>query len=138
MQQLRLVGVQEDGEHLLLSNEAGEEFSLPVTEALRAAATRPIGRPSAQAADAASGTLSPKEIQARIRSGASAEQVADEDRDDAPDQVQVEQLDPQGPGDDGQRRDVAAEPEGEQIPDLSMAIFGWHVADRVFFDKRCG
>lgn len=78
MQQLRLVGVQEDGEHLLLSNEAGEEFSLPVTEALRAAATRPIGRPSAQAADAASGTLSPKEIQARIRSGASAEQVADE------------------------------------------------------------
>lgn len=75
MQQLRLVGVQEDGEHLLLSNDAGDEFSLPVTEALRAAATRPIGRPSAQAADAASGTLSPKEIQARIRAGASAEQV---------------------------------------------------------------
>lgn len=78
MQQLRLVGVQEDGEHLLLSNDAGDEFSLPVTEALRSAATRPIGRPSAQAADAASGTLSPKEIQARIRAGASAEQVSAE------------------------------------------------------------
>ena len=78
MQQLRLVGVQDDGEHLLLSNDAGEEFSLPVNEALRSAAMRPIGRPSAQAADAASGTLSPKDIQAKIRAGASAEQVASE------------------------------------------------------------
>ena len=57
MQELRLVGVQEDGGHLLLSNEDGEEFSLPVTDALRAAATRPIGRPSARAADAAEGVV---------------------------------------------------------------------------------
>ncbi|WP_413543605.1 septation protein SepH [Citricoccus nitrophenolicus] len=78
MQELRLVGVQEDGGHLLLSNEAGEEFSLPVTEALRSAATRPIGRPSAQAADAAEGVLTPRDIQARIRGGATAEQVSAE------------------------------------------------------------
>ncbi|WOO98467.1 septation protein SepH [Micrococcus terreus] len=78
MQQLRLVGVQEDGENLLLSNDAGEEFSLPVNESLRSAAMRPIGRPSAQAADAATGVLAPKDIQARIRAGASAEQVASE------------------------------------------------------------
>lgn len=78
MQELRLVGVQEDGGHLLLSNEAGEEFSLPVTEALRSAATRPIGRPSAQAADAAEGVLTPRDIQARIRAGATAEQVSAE------------------------------------------------------------
>ncbi|MGM7667478.1 septation protein SepH [Microbacterium sp. A93] len=78
MQELRLVGVQEDGGHLLLSNEAGEEFSLPVTEALRSAATRPIGRPSAQAADAAQGVLTPRDIQARIRAGATAEQVSAE------------------------------------------------------------
>lgn len=78
MQELRLVGVQEDGGHLLLSNEDGEEFSLPVTEALRAAATRPIGRPSAQAADAAEGVVTPRDIQARIRAGATAEQVAAE------------------------------------------------------------
>lgn len=76
MQELRLVGVQEDGGHLLLSNEDGEEFSLPVTDALRAAATRPIGRPSARAADAAEGVLTPRDIQARIRAGATAEQVA--------------------------------------------------------------
>jgi hypothetical protein len=76
MQELRLVGVQEDGGHLLLSNEDGEEFSLPVTDALRAAATRPIGRPSARAADAAEGVVTPRAIQARIRAGATAEQVA--------------------------------------------------------------
>ena len=45
MQELRLVGVQEDGGHLLLSNEDGEEFSLPVTDALRAAATRAADDP---------------------------------------------------------------------------------------------
>ncbi|MFC7402203.1 septation protein SepH [Citricoccus sp. GCM10030269] len=78
MQELRLVGVREDGGHLLLSNEAGEEFSLPVTEALRAAATRPIGRPSARAADAAEGVVTPRDIQARIRAGATAEEVAAE------------------------------------------------------------
>ncbi|QCU77879.1 DUF3071 domain-containing protein [Citricoccus sp. SGAir0253] len=78
MQELRLVGVQEDGGHLLLSNEDGEEFSLPVTEALRSAATRPIGRPSARAADAAEGVVTPRDIQARIRAGATAEQVSAE------------------------------------------------------------
>jgi hypothetical protein len=78
MQELRLVGVQEDGGHLLLSNEDGEEFSLPVTDALRAAATRPIHRPSAKAADAAEGVVTPRDIQARIRAGATAEQVAAE------------------------------------------------------------
>ncbi|GAA1122049.1 septation protein SepH [Citricoccus alkalitolerans] len=78
MQELRLVGVQEDGGHLLLSNEAGEEFSLPVTEALRSAATRPIGRPSARAADAAAGVMTPRDIQARIRAGATAEEVSAE------------------------------------------------------------
>ncbi|WP_313820890.1 septation protein SepH [Citricoccus sp.] len=78
MQELRLVGVQEDGGHLLLSNEAGEEFSLPVTEALRSAATRPIGRPSARAADAAAGVVTPRDIQARIRAGATAEEVSAE------------------------------------------------------------
>ncbi|MFC0249261.1 septation protein SepH [Citricoccus parietis] len=78
MQELRLVGVQEDRGHLLLSNEAGEEFSLPVTEALRSAATRPIGRPSARAADAAAGVVTPRDIQARIRAGATAEEVSAE------------------------------------------------------------
>jgi hypothetical protein len=67
-----------------------------------------------------------------------ADQMADENRDDAPEQIQVEQLHAQRAGDDGQRRDVAAEPEREQIPDLSVAIFGGHVSYRVFFNERCG
>ncbi|MNH30193.1 hypothetical protein D3C79_904740 [compost metagenome] len=66
-----------------------------------------------------------------------AEQMPDEDRDDAPYQVQVEQLHAQRAGNDGQRGDVAAEPQGEQIPYLSMAVFRWHIADRVFFDEGC-
>lgn len=76
-QQLRLVGVHEDGEHLLLSDPQGTEFTLEITDALRAAATRPIGRPSAAAADDAATVLSPKDIQAKIRAGATAEQLAD-------------------------------------------------------------
>lgn len=78
-QQLRLVGVHEDGEHLLLSSPDGAEFTLEITDALRAAATRPIGRPSAAAADeAATTTLSPKQIQAKIRSGLSVEHLAEQ------------------------------------------------------------
>ncbi|MHA7267982.1 septation protein SepH [Arthrobacter halodurans] len=78
MRQLRLVGVHENGEHLLLSSEDGSGFVLRIDEALRAATARPIGRPAAPAADQAAATLAPREIQARIRSGATAEQVAEE------------------------------------------------------------
>jgi len=67
-----------------------------------------------------------------------ADQVADEDGDDAPDQVQVEQLHAQCASHDRQGRDVAAEPQGEQISYLSMAIFRGHVSNRVFFNKRSG
>ncbi|MNJ44925.1 hypothetical protein D3C77_399990 [compost metagenome] len=67
-----------------------------------------------------------------------ADQMANEDGDDAPDQVQPEQLHAQGAGNNRQRRDVAAEPEGKQISHLSMAILWGHVSDRVFFDKRSG
>lgn len=78
MQQLRLVGVQEDGEHLLLGSDDGSSFVLRIDEALRAATARPIGRPGASAAEHAPTALSPREIQARIRTGSTAEQVAAE------------------------------------------------------------
>ena len=41
MQDLRLVGVHDDGEHLLLSGAGGEMFQLPIDEALRG---QPAGR----------------------------------------------------------------------------------------------
>ncbi|MCC9205116.1 septation protein SepH [Arthrobacter sp. zg-Y769] len=77
MQDLRLVGVHEGGEHLLLSGKGGETFRLRIDEALRVAASRPSHRSAPQAAPAAGTSMSPRDIQARIRSGASAEEVAE-------------------------------------------------------------
>ncbi|HIW46764.1 MAG TPA: DUF3071 domain-containing protein [Candidatus Yaniella excrementigallinarum] len=73
---LRLVGVDDDGDELVLSNSDGDEFYLPITDALRNAAMRPIGRPSAAAADEAAAELSPREIQAKLRAGATVEELA--------------------------------------------------------------
>lgn len=72
MQDLRLVGVHDDGEHLLLSGTGGEMFQLPINEALRLAASRPAARASAAPVIA----MSPRDIQARIRSGSTAAEVA--------------------------------------------------------------
>ena len=72
MQDLRLVGVHDDGEHLLLSGAGGEMFQLPIDEALRAAS-----RTSAKASAAPPVAMSPRDIQARIRSGATAAEVAE-------------------------------------------------------------
>jgi hypothetical protein len=81
MQELRLVGV--DGEHLLLSGDGGTTFRLPINEALRTAASRQSTRvaPAAPAPSGRSGPtthMTPRDIQARIRSGATAEGIAEE------------------------------------------------------------
>jgi hypothetical protein len=82
MQELRLVGV--DGEHLLLSGDGGTTFRLPVNEALRTAASRQSTRVAPAAPASPSGRsgpsthLTPRDIQARIRSGATAEGIAEE------------------------------------------------------------
>ncbi len=75
MQDLRLVGVHDDGEHLLVSGTGGEMFQLPIDEALRAAASRTPSK-AAAGAGAEPIALSPREIQARIRGGATAAEVA--------------------------------------------------------------
>ncbi|MDQ0734407.1 septation protein SepH [Arthrobacter agilis] len=88
MQELRLVGV--DGEHLLLSGEQGRSFRLPIDDALRTATTRAgVSRPSVSEAPSVPEEprrkppkppvhLTPRDIQARIRAGATAEQVSAE------------------------------------------------------------
>ncbi|GAA1339583.1 septation protein SepH [Arthrobacter roseus] len=79
MQELRLVGVQENGGHLLLSGEGSETYSLPINEALRMAASHQSAQrsaPSRVPGDQA--TMSPRDIQARIRAGATAADVAAE------------------------------------------------------------
>src|SRR5699024_7036870 len=81
---LRLVGVADNGDERVLSTSDGEEFELPINDALRNAATRPTGRPSAAAADEAAAEPSPREIQAMLRAGTTVEELAaqyDMDRD---------------------------------------------------------
>lgn len=81
MQELRLVGVDEGGGHLLLSGEGGTSFRLPINEALRMASSRPSTRPVRQEVPARPDKrppLSPRDIQARIRGGATAQEIVDE------------------------------------------------------------
>ncbi len=75
MADLRLVGVHDDGEHLLLSGPGGEIYLLPIDEALRMATSRSPRR--AYAGGVASARMSPREIQAQIRSGSTAADVAE-------------------------------------------------------------
>lgn len=76
MRDLRLVGVHDDGGHLLLSGTGGEMFQLPIDEALRAAASRTPAQVAARAAITPV-AMSPRDIQSRIRSGATAAEVAE-------------------------------------------------------------
>ena len=76
MGELELVGLHEDGEHLVLMGPDGQRFRLRIDEPLRAAVRR--DRPQLEQLRAErAGTPSPREIQARIRSGRSAQDVAD-------------------------------------------------------------
>ena len=76
MGELELVGLHEDGEHLVLMGPDGQRFRLRIDEPLRAAVRR--DRPQLEQLRAErEGRPSPREIQARIRSGRSAQDVAD-------------------------------------------------------------
>lgn len=75
MEDLRLVGVHEDGQHLLLSDGEGARYRLPLDDALRAAARRDRPR-LGQLQIELDGGLRPREVQALIRSGLGAEEVA--------------------------------------------------------------
>lgn len=74
LQELRLVGVHDDGQHLLLSAASGELFRLRVDEALRRAVARPAPQRPAPSGDT---NLSPRQIQAEIRAGATAESISE-------------------------------------------------------------
>jgi Protein of unknown function (DUF3071) len=75
MSELRLVGVSEDGERLVLTDETGAEYSLVIDERLRAAVHGHLSR-LGQLTMALESRISPREIQDRVRSGESAEHVA--------------------------------------------------------------
>lgn len=75
MQDLQLIGVHEDGEHLLLSGADDARFRLPVNEALRAALRRDRPHLGQQQIEA-DGGLRPRDVQALIRAGASSDEAA--------------------------------------------------------------
>jgi len=76
MRDLRLLGVHEDGQHLLLSDGEGERFRVPLDEPLRAAVRRDRPR-LGQLQIEIDGGMRPREVQALIRAGLSAEEVAE-------------------------------------------------------------
>jgi Protein of unknown function (DUF3071) len=75
MQDLRLVAANDAGSHLLLRSLRGEEFRLPIDERLRAA-TRGDRARLGQLEIEMESQLRPRDIQARIRAGESADAVA--------------------------------------------------------------
>lgn len=77
MADLRLVGVHDDGEHLLLSGSEGEIYLLPLDEALRTAVGKNTHR-FARSSQPSGTKMSPREIQSLIRAGATAADVAEQ------------------------------------------------------------
>lgn len=74
MVELELEGIHDDGEHLILTDGANQRFRVAITEELRAAVRR--DRP--QLEQLRSHSFRPRDIQAMIRAGASAQSVAEE------------------------------------------------------------
>jgi hypothetical protein len=79
MRELTVVGLDVDGKHIICeSKNSSERFFLRADERLRAAVRGEPARSQAREVDnEVTNVLSPKEIQARIRAGASVEQVAE-------------------------------------------------------------
>ncbi|WP_062517958.1 septation protein SepH [Demequina gelatinilytica] len=80
MTRLSLVGPSEDGLHLVVETESGDRFELPLSDELRHAVryTRPASTVASAPADDADGpTMTPREIQQRIRAGLSAAELAE-------------------------------------------------------------
>lgn len=70
---LTLVGVSEDGRHLLLRDRAGTQYQLLLDAALRSAVRHEHTRPQTSERP----QMSPREVQTLIRAGASADEVAE-------------------------------------------------------------
>jgi len=75
MSELRLVGVSEDGEHLVLTDGSGVQHTIVIDERLRAGVHGHLSR-LGQLTMALESRISPREIQNRVRGGESAEHVA--------------------------------------------------------------
>lgn len=76
MRELELDGIHDDGEHLILVDSEGTRFTVRIDAALRAAVR--TDRPALGAIQAASSApVRPREIQAMLRAGRSAEEISE-------------------------------------------------------------
>lgn len=75
MRDLRLIGVHDDGEHLVVTDDAGEEYRLRIDEPLRAAARRDRPR-LGQLQIGIDNNVRPREVQAMIRAGATPDEIS--------------------------------------------------------------
>jgi hypothetical protein len=78
MSELRLTGKNPEGTHLTLTNPIGEEFTIRISDTLRATVNQP--RLAAVSASDDVETMSVKEIQRRLRSGESMDAIARDGR----------------------------------------------------------
>ncbi|MGX5358259.1 septation protein SepH [Kocuria sp. KH4] len=76
MEQLRLAGVHDDGEHLVVEDETGTRRLLRIDQELRLAVQR--ARRLAGTRSRGTGQFGPREIQARFRAGATVEEIVAE------------------------------------------------------------
>ncbi len=129
MHDLTLVGVHDDGEHLVLAGADGQRYRVRVDEPLRAAVRRDRAR-LGQLQIEHDARLRPREIQARIRAGESAEQIAEQSglpvayvrRYEGPVIAEREFV---------VRQARAVRIRGERRPDGSMPTLGELVTDRL-------
>jgi len=76
MSELRVTGRSEDGSHLLLTDQEDREFTLRISDNLRATINQP--RLASVPTEDPQPTMSIKELQARLRAGSSIEDLARE------------------------------------------------------------
>jgi hypothetical protein len=80
MAELELVRLHDDGERLVLRAPDGTEHALPITDALRTVVRgeRPRAEEPPRSVSPAQATMRPRDLQTRLRAGATAEELAAE------------------------------------------------------------
>lgn len=76
MLELQLAGIHDDGENLVLHDENGSSYLLPIDQNLRQSIAK--ARRISPARPGGRGTFGPRDIQARFRQGATVEEIAAE------------------------------------------------------------
>ena len=74
--ELQLAGIHDDGENLVLNDDNGSSYLLPIDQNLRQSIAK--ARRISPARPGGQGSFGPRDIQARFRQGATVEEIAAE------------------------------------------------------------